>query len=181
MDKEKVAQYWEEFKAGDKESFGPIYEFYSPMLTFFCLGKVKNIALAENFASEALIRTYSHQEPDKIKNIEQWLFTIARNLCITHIRSVKRQGEILSDFSAGQNSKQSPEVYQVFTLENMNQLIKGELNEEEYQLWVMHAEGYNNDEIATRFELNSKTIANRKSDIRSRLKRIFKKYYNSKE
>lgn len=176
MNQKSVDQCWRDFKRGHQDSFGFIYQYYKPLLLFFCLGKVKNKELAENFASEALIKTYTQENPEKIKSLENWLFTLAKNLCVSHLRSVKRQNEILTEISVNRNIGQSPEVEQRQAVESINQLIQSELSEQELALWKLHAQGFDNEEIATKIDMNSKTVANKKSDIRSRLKKVFKNY-----
>ncbi len=176
MDQKNIDQYWKKFKKGHKDSFGFIYQYYKPLLFFFCLGKVKSKEIAEGYASEALIKTYTQENPEKIKNLEQWLFTLAKNMCLSYLRTIKRRSEILEEISIHKNTIQSPEIEQNQAVENIDQLIRIELNEIEYSLWKLHAQGFDNDEIALKIEMNSKTVANKKSDIRSRLKKLFKNY-----
>ena len=175
MNSESIDQYWEEFKGGRRESFGLIYKHYKPLLLFFCLGKVKNIDLAESFASESLIKTLTQENPEKIKNLENWLFTLARNLCISHLRTVKRHNEILGELYADKSIGENPEVEQKQSLENINEMIKQELNDSEFQLWELHSQGFDNHEISQKVGMNPKTVANKKSDIRIRLRVLLKR------
>ena len=138
MKLESVDENWEAFKSGHRESFGTIYQYYKPLLLFFCLGKVKNKELAESLASEALIKTFTVEKPAEIKNLEQWLFTVARNLCISHLRTVKRQHEILTEIYADKKVGHKPEVEGTQAQESIDQIIKLELNKEEYILLDMY-------------------------------------------
>ncbi|MEL6560687.1 MAG: sigma-70 family RNA polymerase sigma factor [Bacteroidota bacterium] len=176
MKLESVDENWEAFKSGHRESFGTIYQYYKPLLLFFCLGKVKNKELAESLASEALIKTFTLEKPAEIKNLEQWLFTVARNLCISHLRTVKRQHEILTEIYADKKVGHKPEVEGKQAQESIDQIIKLELNKEEYLLWQLHSQGFDNEEISVKVGMNPKTVANKKSVIRGRLKRLFNKY-----
>lgn len=178
MKLESVDQHWEAFKSGHRESFGAIYQYYKPLLLFFCLGKVKNKELAESLSSETLIKTLTVDKPAEIKNLEQWLFAVARNLCISHLRTVKRHQEILTEIYANQKIGQSPEVEGKQAQERIDQIIKLELNKEEYLLWQLHSQGFDNEEISEKVGMNPKTVANKKSVIRGRLKRLFDKYRN---
>lgn len=176
MKLDSVNQHWENFKRGHRESFGFIYQYYKPLLLFFCLGKVKNQELAESLASETLIKTFVTDKPADIKNLEQWLFTVARNLCISHLRTEKRHKEILSEIYADRKIGHIPEVEESQAEEGIDKMIKQALNNDEYKLWQLHSQGFDNEEISIKVGMNPKTVANKKSVIRGRLKRLFNRY-----
>lgn len=181
MDRAKVKVGWDRFVGGDKEAFGYIYESYAPILTFFCLGKVKDLQVAENCSSEALMKTLDHDDPGKIRNLEHWLFTVAQNACISHLRKDNTRNRILENSSEIFSKNQLPQIDLAYDEEGLERTISSELNEHEHRLWQLHAEGYDNLEIAEKLEMNEKSVANRKSEIRLRLKAAVKNYINSWE
>jgi DNA-directed RNA polymerase specialized sigma24 family protein len=58
----------------------------------------------------------------------------------------------------------------------MDQIIRSNLDETDYRIWQLHGEGYDNDEVAGMMNMNEKTVANRKSATRMKLKSVLKKY-----
>ncbi len=177
----ELEHFWQKFIQGDQEAFGSIYEISRPILTFYCLGILKEVHQAENCASEALIKTYHLEDPGKVKDIESWLFTVARNLCISHLRKVKRHQTALKVLKEKEVVHEEPLISQKFEESSIEAFIANILDEEEEQIWKLHSEGYDNNEIAIRLGMNKKTVANNKSKIRSLLKARFKKYLKSRE
>ena len=57
----------------------------------------------------------------------------------------------------------------------MDQIIRSTLVEKDYQIWQLHQQGYDNQEIAEIVGATEKTVANRKSAARAKLKEVFKK------
>lgn len=178
---DELRKYWDQFVSGDKEAFGKIYEHYGPILTFYCLGLLKNMANAENCSSEVLIKVYNQAQPGQIQNLEAWLFTLAKNLCVSQLRQTNTRDGILQEISKSQSVIEPPKVELQQNVEFINQLIEKNLSENELQLWKLHAEGFNNKEISNKLNLNEKTVANRKSEIRSKLKKLVRNYMNSQE
>jgi len=170
----KVRIYWEKFIAGDKDAFGRVYEICNPILTFYCLGILKDIEQAENCASEALIKAYEISEPEKIIAIDKWLFTVAKNHCISHLRQTKRHQESLQSLGKSGNDQQEPSVVREFDQKNIDKLIINNLDPSDYKIWKLHSDGFDNEEIAKELDMNKKTVANRKSAIRSKLKTLIK-------
>jgi len=175
MNQEIVERCWQKYVSGDQEAFAMIYEFFRPQLTFFCLGKLKDPELAEQYSSEALIRAYNHENPENINELKPWLFTIAKNLCLTYLRTQQRRSELLKNNLPVQSSFQLADVDLKYSFEEIDFIIRQELNDEEYRLWQYHLAGYVNDEISQKMNMKTKTVANKKSEIRNRLKQAIKK------
>ncbi len=181
MDSERLKQLWERFVGGDQSAFGKIYETCRPVLIFYCLGKFKNLELAENCSSEALLKTLDHPRPEEIEDIERWLFTVARNLCVSQLRMDSRRAKILDGISKNLPGNYQPEVYENLDAENIKRIIIEELAIEEQEIWQLHSDGFSNSEISKKLTMNEKTVANKKSGIRTRLMEKVKKYLKSQE
>lgn len=176
---DELKKYWNLFVSGDKSAFGKIYEHYKPILTFYCLGLLKSMPNAENCSSEVLIKVYNQARPEEIKNPESWLFTLAKNLCISQLRQMKSRDNILHELNRNQSKTEIPGVELQQNAEVINRLIEENLNESELKIWKLHAEGFNNKEISDKLDINEKTIANRKSEIRNRLRKLVKQHLRS--
>jgi RNA polymerase sigma factor (sigma-70 family) len=166
---------WERYVQGDKTAFGELYTFYHKSLTAFCLGRLKSRELAENAASETLVKLLQYPSPSEIENFESWLFTVAKNECNTQWATAERRKRLLqNNYEVKQDQK--PEVEQKFSIENIDQIIRDSLDETDYKIWQLYQQGYDNGEVAEILGLNEKTGANRKSSARNQLKIILKKY-----
>ncbi|SNT31746.1 RNA polymerase sigma factor, sigma-70 family [Ekhidna lutea] len=165
---------WRRFASGDKSVFGRLYTHYHRSLTAYCIGRIGNIEHAENVASEVLIKLLQYEKANEIENFEGWLFQVAKNECITFITKTARRKKLL-------NSNYKPELNRLpdveirFSMENIDHLIRTSLDEKDYKIWQLHQQGYDNREIAEIIDSSEKTVANRKSAARNKLKSVFKK------
>lgn len=166
---------WERYVQGDKSAFGHLYSHYHKTLTAYCVGRLRNIELAENAASDTLIKLLQHPRPTEIENFESWLFAVARNECTTFWITAERRKKLL-DKNYEQIAVHVPEVEEKFSLENIDALIRHSLDETDYRIWQLHQQGYDNHEVSEITGLNEKTVANRKSAARMKLKTILKNY-----
>ena len=173
--KSDKSSLWEKYVNGDKTAFGPLYTYYHKSLVGYCVGRLKTTELAENAASETLIKLLQHPRPGEIENFENWLFTVAKNECNTYWSTANRRKKLLEDNYEIINN-QNPEVEEKFSAENIDQLIRQNLDDTDYQIWQLHQQGYDNNEIAEIMGLQEKTVANRKSVSRNKLKIVLKSY-----
>lgn len=65
------------------------YEAYSAMLVKYITGIVKDGYQAEDIMQETFLKTYRYVENKKIEYPKTFLFRIAHNLAIDHIRKIK--------------------------------------------------------------------------------------------
>jgi RNA polymerase sigma factor (sigma-70 family) len=165
---------------GERSAFGELYTYYHKSLTAFCLGRLKNRELAENAASETLVRLLQHTAPAEIENFEHWLFTVAKNECTSIWTTAERRKKLL-DANYVVMHEQLPEVEEVHAIENMDTLIKQNLDETDFNIWQLHQQGYDNGEIAEITGINEKTIANRKSVARNKLKKVLQEICSGKK
>ncbi len=173
QDRKKVL--WNRYISGDREAFGELYMYYHNDLTAYCLGRLKDFQLAENAASETLIKLLEHEQPAKIESFENWLFVVARNICNTIYTTANRRRQIIEDNPSLTQSDKVPEVEHNINMDGSKQLMKKVLNESEYRIWQLHQAGYHNDEIASKLSMHPKSVANQKSEARKKLKGAFSK------
>jgi RNA polymerase sigma-70 factor (ECF subfamily) len=166
---------WEKYVSGDRDAFGVLYSRFHRSLTAYCMGRLRERALAENAASDTLLKLLNHASPGSIDSFESWLFTVAKNECNTYWSTLERREELLKK-NYEVEVERRPEVEDHFSSENMDQLIRSNLDETDYRIWQLYREGYDNDEVATMMSLNEKTVANRKSAARMKLKTVLKSY-----
>lgn len=168
---------WQRYVAGDKSVFGALYTHYHKSLTAYCVGRVGTIEQAENVASDTLIKLLQYPNPAEIENFEGWLFGVAKNECLTFLSKTERRRKLLDD-NYKIEKEQNPEAEMTFSIEGMDQLIQSTLDQIEYKIWQLHQQGYDNLEIAEMIDSSEKTVANRKSAARTKLKKAFKELNN---
>lgn len=76
---------------GDRRAYRTLLRRYQDPIYNYCLRMIKNSAQAEDIAQEALVRTLTRLETyDERYSFSAWVFKIATNLCIDHLRKAKR-------------------------------------------------------------------------------------------
>lgn len=75
-------------RAGDTEAFGEIYDIFLPEIYRFILYKVHNKELAEDLTEDTFLKAFKeiHSYKDIKKSFSAWLYKIASNRVIDHIR-----------------------------------------------------------------------------------------------
>lgn len=179
--KKKASQstLWERYVHGDRAAFGELYSFYHKSLTAYCWGRLKNRELAENAASETLVRLLQHPRPAEIENFENWLFTVAKNECNTVWSTAERRKKLLED-NYVTLEEHVPEIDEAISIENIDTIIRQSLDEVEFNIWQLYQQGYDNAEIAEITGIQEKTVANRKSVARGKLKKVLTEHYSGK-
>jgi len=165
---------WLKFASGDKSVFGKLYSYYHKSLTAYCIGMIGNLEYAENVASDVLIKLLQHPKVNEIENFEGWMFQVAKNECLTHLSKTERRKQLLNE-NYQLKAEDQPDVETQFSQENIDHLIRTTLDEKDYKIWQLHQQGYDNEEIADIIGSSGKTVANRKSKARIKLKEAFKK------
>jgi RNA polymerase sigma-70 factor (ECF subfamily) len=165
---------WERYINGDREAFGMLYSRYHKSLTAYCIGRLKDRELAENAASDTLLKLLHHSNPGTIDNFEAWVFTVAKNECNTYWSTNERRKQLMKENFEVQ-AEHRPEVDDHLSSENVDELIRNNLDETDYRIWQLYHEGYDNDEVAAILNMNEKTVANRKSAARMKLKSVLGK------
>jgi RNA polymerase sigma-70 factor (ECF subfamily) len=78
--------------------FAEVYERYKGPVFRYCVSQVRNAAVAEDIASNVFIsafRVYDQTHPEG-EGMRQWLFAIARNQVIDHVRRERRWQNLFS-------------------------------------------------------------------------------------
>lgn len=94
------------FQRGDREAYSQLVRIHHVRVYQYVLRYVRNRAIAEDIVQEVFMRVFSHAaqyQPER--SFGAWLFSIARNGCIDHLRKAshregKRQESDPSDASA---------------------------------------------------------------------------------
>ncbi|RMG31503.1 MAG: RNA polymerase sigma factor [Bacteroidetes bacterium] len=164
----------EAISLNDEEKFKRYYLPCHKGLTMFCLGMLKDMDMAENIASETLLKFWYYPRVHEIRDIRSWLFTTAKRLCLNYLSKTARRREIDAEQKGAQ--VQAPAGEQLLMKADIDEIIQSTLNAKEYALWELHQQGYDNKEIAEKLGRTEKTVANTKTLIRKKLQQRLKTY-----
>ena len=164
---------WPLYVNGNRNAFGTVYSAAHPRLTLFCLGLTRDEEIAKNIASETLLKLMEQTNPREILNPASWLLTVARNSCNTWWTTNNRRAEILDDVKEQFSGVTRPVALEQLENESHVKLIRESLDTIEWQIWQLHLDGYDNKEIAEQTLLAEKTVANKKTAARNKLRQAF--------
>jgi len=140
IERSKVDEYLAKIRQGDSSALEPLYEETSKPLYTLCYTYMHN----EHDSEEALSETYL----TVIRNIEKyrgtkgfnWLYTIAKNICLNMIRKNKRS--VQTDFSDEESTNilgLSCEPEPIYDESGIISLAEKLLSENEFRILVLHA------------------------------------------
>jgi RNA polymerase sigma factor (sigma-70 family) len=151
-------------REGSEEAFEALYRRYRPRIVSFVRSMCGDHARAEDIAQEAFMSALRGlRSSDKEIVFRPWLYEIARNACIDHMRRAGRSTEVSidsDDFSPQEEGRVSQsvtgtdaEVARRKELASL-QMAFGDLPESQHQILVMRElEGLSYDRIGSRMGL----------------------------
>lgn len=87
---ESPGEWIKKIQSGDKAAFESLFRTYYSDLHRFLWGYVKNSHIAEGLVQEVFVRVWENRQTlDPSEKIKPYLYRIARNLAIDHIRHKK--------------------------------------------------------------------------------------------
>jgi RNA polymerase sigma factor (sigma-70 family) len=89
----------EQIRRGNDAAFGVVFERYSPSLLAFCRHMLASREEAEDAVQLTFAAAYRDlvREPARAVALKPWLFTIARNRCLSMLRARREQPAELAD------------------------------------------------------------------------------------
>ncbi len=107
---------------GDKEAFARLYEAHFDKIYRYTLLRVENKAEAEDMTQQVFVRAFESIPSYRWKGVpfSAWLFRIAHNLVIDHVRKKKRKPAVSFDESlAASDSDPQMEVERQLDIEQL--------------------------------------------------------------
>ena len=151
-------------REGSEEAFEVLYRRYRPRIVAYVRGMVSDHARAEDIAQEAFMSALRGlRSSDQEISFRPWMYEIAKNACIDHLRRARRGAEVSidsDDFSPQEEGRISQsvsgtdaEVARRKELESL-QMAFGDLPQSQHQILVMRElEGLSYDRIGSRLGL----------------------------
>ena len=166
---------WSAKKTDKKKLFSQYYLPCHKKLTLYCLSLLRDIELAENAATDTMLKLFEKgDQSEVIENPERWLFTVAKNRCLSLLSQKKRRREIVDQLKPSFRTTTESNGARQLDANDLTKKVQSILNEKEWQIWDLHQQGYDNREMAHQLEMAEKTVANLKSMARNKLKEAFR-------
>ena len=126
---------WENFLKDREQGFSDLYESYYEQLLMYCLGKLRHLDLAENAVSDIFIKVFKFKNPETIENPEGWIFTLAKNHCLSHWNKENRRSQILAEILPPSDHFLTTSINQFVDTEIIEKLITESLSESDKSIW----------------------------------------------
>lgn len=157
----------------DKEAFRKLFDHFAPRLQGFLMGSGSDPHLAEEIAQEAMVsvwRKAQQFDPDKAA-VSTWIFTIARNARIDHLRRAKRPEPDVNDPAFASEPEPQPHdlVSQEQEATRLRRIIAQLPEEQQVVLRLAYFEEKPHSEVAKELDIPLGTV---KSRIRLAIGRI---------
>ncbi len=151
---------------GDKWALSEIYRLTNRAIYGFSLSIVKNLHDAEDVLQEVYLKVWSAAPSYKgMSKPMAWMFTIARNLCITRLRAPKSND--IAEYDAYEDTR----LMQDDKL--LVQALLKTLSEEERQIVMLHSmTGLKHREIADVMGIKPSTVLSKYSRAIKKLRKI---------
>ncbi|MCP5046595.1 MAG: RNA polymerase sigma factor [bacterium] len=145
-----------------KEAFKGFYKKHSRPLWFYIFKTCRDEQLADDILQESFYR-YLRAEPIKLNEYQQkaYLYKIATNLTIDHLRKVKRTMERDRETEKdpyGERGFEECQQHRAFLSMDMDKLFEFLKPKERTLLWLAYVEGYSHREIARITGVTEKSV-----------------------
>lgn len=178
------ARLVDEARQGSKSAFGELVLRYERRVLRLILQFIRDEAQAEDLAQEAFVRAYQRLDQfDPSRRFGPWLFRIAVNLTLDHLRRRKRRG-LWALFSETPGDRApDPAVVdprQSLDLSQEVQKVLGQLPETYRTVLVLRdLENFSTSEIAAILDRKEATIRWRLAEARTRFQQLWTKRLNA--
>ena len=153
---------------GSETAFRAVYDAYFPRLSAFCFKICKSEATTEEIIQEVFVKLWvNRSQLAALENLEGYLFAMARNRAIDHLRLLAKQTRLIQTLTRQQKDTGNV-IEERLDSEGLKALIAEALEELSPQkkrvFQLSREEGLSHDEIAEMLQLSKSTIKNHLSE-----------------
>lgn len=158
-------------------TFKSFYLNHLNAIVGFCRSYTKDNEVALDISQEAMYKVYCKYDSSfSYESTVSFLYTIARNLCLDHLRksnhkfeSIENSGELIID-----DAFFLDEITRQETLNNIKKAVK-QLNGRSYEIIILTLRGKSNNEIAEILGVSINTVKTIKKTAFAKLRNIISK------
>jgi RNA polymerase sigma-70 factor (ECF subfamily) len=144
-------------KLRDPNGMVDLHEKYGYLIHSVILRIVRNHAAAEDLAQETLLRIWERIRTFDTERgrLSRWVLTIARNLAVDHLRSLRNKPDVLTLDDVNSENRRSAmdretEIDSIIRRDQVDKVFSILSAKQREVLHLTHFEGLTNSEIATR-------------------------------
>jgi len=147
---------------GDTQAFSLFFHTYNARLFPFVLKITKSTAIAEEIVQETFLRAWVHrQKLEQLNEPAAWLFRIASNLALTHLRDAANEAIKHAGFSNSTGGVVN-EVSDQLDLKEMSHLVEQAINllpaKRQIVFRLSKQEGLTYQQIADQLNISTNTV-----------------------
>jgi RNA polymerase sigma-70 factor (ECF subfamily) len=163
---------------GDVDAFTSIFNFYEPRIFPFVFKMTKSETIAEEVVQEVFIKLWTNRASlADVDSPKSYLFRMASNQTITHLRSKARQMKLVKVMAhlTDEESNATEEFLQLKEVQSLVHEAVEQLPPQRKLIYTMsRQQGLKNDEIAQRLDISVSTVKNQLTEALRTIKNHLK-------
>lgn len=161
---------------GDMEAFERIFFIYQPRLVYFLTGLIHNEELGRDMAQDIFLSLWENRSKlSQIESFSAYIFKIARYTIYNYYDHLSVQDKYATEYLLKHVSDFASEEEQLFAKElseAIDKVVDG-LSPQRKRIYIMsRKEGFSNDEIAEKLNLNKRTVENHLTAVLAILRKV---------
>lgn len=166
---------------GDEQAYTIVYRYHLDAIFYFIRKYVFIEQDAEDLTSSVFQKLWLQKNTiDPEKPLRPWLYTVARNLCLNHLklsqRRTAREAEALRRLHTGEENEFAAHEFIDELMRGIEITLK-KLPPQTANIFTMaFLEGRSNQEIAALLHINEHTVRNQKSQALKQLRLSFRSW-----
>ena len=149
---------------GSRPAFRMLFDLYSARLTTFIFKLTKSETTATELVQDIFVRLWvNRSELPEVNNVQAYLFTMASNRTIDHLRKLSAESRMLAKLWT-RIAKLQESVEEQYDAKECNELISQamlQLSPQKQKIFTLSRyEGMNHKQIATELRLSKSTVKN---------------------
>jgi RNA polymerase sigma factor (sigma-70 family) len=175
-----VVYFWKQYIEGDNQILGELYRPMFRKLFFVAFKYTQNEDTSFDLVQDlftTLLHTPVTERTDKwkdIQNVEGFLVVLIKCKALDRLKVTRNRTRILNEKHLKESPFQTDSIND--DLEQLDKIISM-LTTKEQTIIRLHLEGYKNAEIAEEQNISEKSIRNRLSESRNKIKLLWKRSY----
>ena len=158
-----------------ERSFKGIFEEYYPSLYHYANRLVNDDQMADDITQEVFVDVWNKREEITLYSTAGYLYTSIRFKCLNYLRSLKKQLHERIDV-ADTIKDETQDRFYIIEEEFLREIRKviGTMPEQRQKVFLMHLDGYNQQEIAEELKVSVNTVKTHKLKARQYLQKEIK-------
>lgn len=151
----------EQISRGSHKAFDEVFRQYYGRVSNFIRSLIKSQSVAEDIVQDVFVNLWNSRHAlSEVRSLNSYIYTIARNAAIDHMRRIHTYNVPL-ELSDEPQGELTDEQYFAIEKELMIKMAVENFPERRRQIFSMSRfEGLSNDEIAKRLGISKKTVEN---------------------